>query len=215
MLKTSNLWHGDMYEVTYNTDMDIKEEKAHETHSSVEQKYLDLIEIGQNEVVICAIKKHPVGLLGIYLSGLAVAGVILGAISLVGAFIDSQIETPAPIATIATVVALIIATVSLFFTYIAGFVYQNNILILTNEKVAQILYRNLIDRKISQVSLGELQDITVDQKGLLARLFQYGTLVLETAGEQNNYNFTFTRYPHHCAKELVEAHDMSIKRYGN
>jgi len=103
----------------------------------------------------------------------------------------------------------------MLFTYIAGFVYQNNILVLTNEKVAQILYRNLIDRKISQLSLGELQDITVDQRGLVARFFQYGTLILETAGEQNNYNFTYTSYPHHCAKELVQAHESSIKRYGN
>ena len=57
--------------------------------------------------------------------------------------------------------------------------------------------------------------MTVDQKGILARLLKYGTLALETAGEQGTYNFTFAQYPHHSAKELVEAHDNSIKRYGN
>lgn len=195
--------------------MNEQDKKVHITHTQVEQKYLNLIEVGPNETVICSIKKHPVGLIGIYLSGLFVAGVILSATSLVGAFVGSQISTSFPIAKVSILLGLAVSITSLFFTYIAGFVYQNNILILTNEKVAQILYKNLIDRKISQISLGELQDITVDQKGILARFFQYGTLILETAGEQNNYNFTYTRYPHHCAKELVEAHDISIKKYGN
>lgn len=190
--------------------------QIHKSHSSVDKKYLKLIEIGENEVVICAIKKHPIGLISIYLSGFLVSLIVVIAIVLVGVWLEPQLSGVSfPISTVFITVGVFMGVVSFFLTYVAGFVYQNNILILTNEKVAQILYKNLIDRKISQLSLGELQDITVDQKGLLARAFQYGTIVLETAGEQNNYNFTYTRYPQHCAKELVLAHESSIKRYGN
>jgi hypothetical protein len=195
--------------------MDLEEQEMHQSHAVVEQKYLKLIEISQNEKVICAIKKHPIGLVSIYFSGLFVSLAVIITTIFAGSWIQAQITTNLPVANALLLIGVLIGLLCLFVTYVAGFVYQNNILILTNEKVAQILYSNLIDRKVSQISLGELQDITVDQKGVLARILQFGTLVLETAGEQNNYNFTYTRYPQHCAKELVEAHETSIKRYGN
>mgnify|MGYP000429131873 CR=1 FL=1 len=195
--------------------MDLEETKMHESHAYVDEKYLKLIEIGSTEKVICAIRKHPIGLAGIYLSGIFVSLIIVIASTLVGSWIQHQLSVSFRLDVLFMLVGVLVGIISFFFTYVSGFIYQNNILILTNEKVAQILYVNLIDRKISQLSLGELQDITVSQTGLLARIFQFGTLVLETAGEQNNYNFTYTRYPHHCAKELVEAHETSIKRYGN
>jgi uncharacterized membrane protein YdbT with pleckstrin-like domain len=89
------------------------------------------------------------------------------------------------------------------------------VILVTSDKIAHILYRNLVDRKISQLALGDLQDVTVDQKGLLARLFGYGTLVIETAGEQNNFSFNFTPHPYTFAKEIVGAREESIKKYGN
>jgi hypothetical protein len=199
----------------YNSSMEQENINIHLTNNTVDEKYLRLIQLGSDEKVICAIRKHPIGLISIYLSGISIALVVIFASAIIGGLIQQQLTVSLRIDVVVMLLGLLVGLVSLFFTYVAGFIYQNNIIILTNEKVAQILYSNLINRKISQISLGELQDITVDQTGILARIFKFGTLVLETSGDAKNCNFTYARYPYDCAKELVDAHEASIKRYGN
>src|SRR5690606_5340605 len=78
---------------------------------------------------------------------------------------------------------------------IQAVLYVNNVIFVTSDKIAQVLYVTLFNRKISQLSIGDVQDVTVTQKGILAHLFNYGTLVIETAGEQQNYTFTYIPDP--------------------
>lgn len=186
-------------------------------HKAFDEKYLQLIESDKNEHLVCVIKKHPIGLVPVFVTGLFVAAVVLIASFGFGIWFDKQAElnTVLPVGLITSIVGIVVAALTVFFTFVAAFVYQNNTIIVTSDKIAQILYRNLVDRKISQLSLGDVQDVTVEQRGLFARLFKYGTLVVETAGEQNNYNFSYTPFPYECAKELVGAREASIKAYGN
>jgi hypothetical protein len=72
--------------------MDLEEAKMHESHAYVEEKYLRLIEIGSTEKVICAIRKHPIGLLSIYLSGIFVSLIVVIASTLVGSWIQHQLN---------------------------------------------------------------------------------------------------------------------------
>ena len=182
----------------------------------VHPKYLSLIDIENDERVVYVIKKHPIGLFAIYLTGFAISFAVFVGGLLFSIWYQRQTDLPGSnVASILTVVSLVICLVALFITYVAGFIYGNNIIIVTTDKIIQVLYRNLIDRKISQLSLGDLQDVTVDQKGLFARIFNYGTLVIETAGEQNNYNFTYTPSPYNCAKEIVDVREESIELHGN
>ena len=88
-------------------------------------------------------------------------------------------------------------------------------MLVTSDKIAQVLYRTIFDRKISQLSIGDVQDVTVTQRGVLARMFNYGTIVIETAGEQQNYTFTFVPDPYMCGKAIVGAHEENLKQYGN
>jgi hypothetical protein len=183
----------------------------------IDGKYINLIELDKDEKLVCAVRKHPIGLINIYLSGLFISGTILTISVLAGIWLDQQssFSLGFSVGAMVSIGGAILALVVVFFSFVAGFLYRNNVIIVTTDKIAQILYKNLIDRKISQLSLGELQDITVDQTGIFARIFKYGTLTIETAGEQNNYIFTYAPYPYECAKEIVGAHEDSIKKYGN
>ncbi len=109
---------------------------------------------------------------------------------------------------------IVLAGFSLIATMISVYIYRASVIFVTNEKIAQLLYKTIFNRKISQISLGEIQDVTVSQKGVISRFFNFGTLVVETAGE-NNYVFDYVPYPYQCSKDIVAAHEMSIKRYGN
>lgn len=112
-------------------------------------------------------------------------------------------------------IGFLLTTFSLIGTAIGAYLYQANVVIVTSEKIAQLLYTTLFDRKISQLSIGDVQDVSVQQKGIFARIFNYGTLVVETAGEQNNYVFTFTPQPYETAKAIVGSHEENLKAFGN
>jgi uncharacterized membrane protein YdbT with pleckstrin-like domain len=181
------------------------------------QKYLNLIEFDAEESVVCTIKKHPIGLLSIYFTGLLVTmSVIIIGIMFGGMFVSAtESEVPEWAETVIYVVSALVGITALAMTYIAAYIYQHNVIIVTSDKIVQILYKNIVDRKVSQLSLGDLQDVTVDQTGIFARLFHYGTLVIETAGEQNNFSFSYAPYPYECAKDIVGSRESSIKKYGN
>ena len=162
----------------------------------IDNKYVNLIELDPQEKLICVIRRHIVGLVSVYLTGFFIAIMVLLGSMLFAIWIDRQpdLGQGGSIGLIATVLGIVLSALVLFFTYVAGYVFRNSVIIVTTDKIAQVIYRNLIDRKISQLALGDLQDTTVEQKGVLARLFKYGTLIIETAGEQNNFIFTFTPY---------------------
>lgn len=187
--------------------------------TQIDRNVMNLIEMDANESIECVIRKHPIGLFLTYATGIFVSASVFVASFVAGIGISNTdmfgnvLGMPPGVIVIS--IGALLAAVVMFFTYVAGYIYQHNMIIVTSDKIAQVLYKNLIDRKVSQLSVGEIQDVTVDQRGLLARFFNYGNLVIETAGEQNNYEFTFTPYPHKCAKDIVAVHEQSIKKYGN
>ena len=62
-------------------------------------------------------------------------------------------------------------------------------------------------RKVSQLSLANVEDVTSEQKGIFSNLFSYGVLNIETAGEQTNFYFNYCPNPHRVAKIILHAKD--------
>lgn len=181
--------------------------------------FFDMIEFDSDEELICEIRKHPFGLFLIYFSGafvivgLLVAGLLIN--NWIGTDIANEITNTTQYRPLVLILTLVLVFFTAIVTLLGAFIYQSSVVLLTSEKIAQVLYRTIFDRKISQLSIGDVQDVTVSQKGVFARLFNYGTLVIETAGEQQNYTFTFTPYPYQCSKDIVGAHERSVAKYGN
>lgn len=183
------------------------------------KKFFDMIEFDENEELVWEIRKHPFGLFIIYFTGAAISAIIfsflvLGPMLFDKDFLGLSIELGA-LRPIAIGVGFLLTVGGLVGTAIGAYLYQANVVLITSEKIAQLLYTSLFNRKISQLSIGDVQDVSVQQKGIFARLFNYGTLVVETAGEQNNYIFTYTPQPYETGKAIVGAHEENLKRYGN
>jgi uncharacterized membrane protein YdbT with pleckstrin-like domain len=180
---------------------------------------MERMEFDENEQLICEIRKHPVGLVLIYVTGFFVAiFMILAFVILPNMFDGASSGLGGSYDAIRPILALVgggLALLSLGITAIGAYLYQGNVVLVTNDKIAQVLQKSLFDRKISQLSIGDVQDVTVTQHGILAHLFNYGTVVIETAGEQQNYTFTFAPHPYECAKDIVFAHEENLKLYGN
>jgi hypothetical protein len=176
-----------------------------------------LIEFDEDEKLIYEIRKHWFGLFLIYLVGSFVIASLL-AISL-GAglvrssdFIGSSLST---LQLLAIASSLLLAILVSAVTAISAYLYRTNVILVTSDKLAQLLNPTLFNRKISQLSIGDIQDATVVQKGLFPHLLNYGTIVIETAGEQQNYTFTYAPNPYECAKAIVNSHEENLKLHGN
>lgn len=189
--------------------------------SNIGRKYFKFIEFDGNEQLILEIRKHPIGLFFIYLTGGFVAVVMAIVFSFL-LFTDTSESLLSGTGISAGSVTGVISFIGLIFTIfvlvimvIQAILYINNVIFVTNEKIAQVLYINIFNRKISQLSLGDIQDVTVTQKGILAHMFNYGTLVIETAGEQQNYTFTYIPDPYMASKSIVGAHEKNLAQFGN
>lgn len=189
-----------------------------ESLSPVARRLFGMIEFDENERLVAEIRKHPFGLFVIYLTGFLVAAVLLIVCIAAGSFVTGELTggtNTNQVRSILALVGVVTAGFTVLATLIGGYIYRSNVILVTNEKLAQVLRPNIIDRKISQLSIGDVQDVTVSQKGLFARLFNYGTLVIETSGEQQNYSFTYAPMPYQSSKAIVNAHEENLKQYGN
>lgn len=185
------------------------------------KKFFDRIEFDQDEQLIKEVTKDPFGLFMIYLSGTLVTVLIFSLFVIGGSFfsfesttVDTGIDNSS-FQSLMVVIGLFLTVFSLVITAVVAYLYKNSIMLVTSEKVVQQLYIALFNRKISQLSIADVQDVTVRQQGIFAHIFNYGTLTIESAGEQSNYSFTFTPDPYQVAKDLVGSHEADVAKHGN
>ena len=91
--------------------------------------------------------------------------------------------------------------------YVLILTYLGNRLIVTNESILQRLQSTLFHHKTSQLRLTDVQDVTFTQHGFLSHLFHYGTIHIETAGEQTNFNFSYAKDPVNATRVIIEAQE--------
>lgn len=175
-----------------------------------------ILELDPSEVVEFEIKRHPIGLVPIYATGVILT-VLLLSLPIIVRF-SGQASTINSIfggtTSLIGIVALVVALLSAGATLVAAYVYKQNELVITSENLIQVLQFSLFNTKVSQLSLEKVQDVTASQNGIFARMFNYGTLYIETAGETANFGFPLAKDPMVSAKQINEAHERFIKKYG-
>lgn len=172
------------------------------------------------ERVICEIKRHPIGLFGIYLSSFLLLALLAVVIFIFGPQVFN-IEDTSQYYGAASVGFLIIAALTLLFTYAAVIVYNGNRWIVTSDSITQVTQTGLFSKQSSQLSMANLEDITAEQNGVLTHLFGYGLLKAETAGEHSKFHFAFCPRPNYYAqcvlgaREAFEQHNYRTQNQQN
>ena len=183
--------------------------------STVGRQFFNLIEFDENEELLLEVRKHPFGLLIIVFTSAIISFTVLASSFILA---STSIMSDIGLAGQERFVALfgfIFAVLIFLVTGVYAQLYRSNVVYITNEKVAQVLYITIFNRKISQLNIGDIQDVTVSQRGFFAQALKYGTLVIESAGEQQNYTFSFVPNPQEAAKTIITAHEANLKRFGN
>jgi len=158
------------------------------------------------EEVLCEVKRHPIGMVGMYLA----AGLILVILALVAfVFVPAAAKnmTSTSINGYAAVAFIVLMIIIVGFVFISHYVYWGSRWILTSDSVTQILQHSLFNKEMAQLSLGNLEDVTAEQNGILAHMFNYGTIKVETAGEREKFVLSYCPNPKQYAQMVLHARE--------
>ncbi len=100
---------------------------------------------------------------------------------------------------------------TVLFFYINWLINYLNIQIVTNQHIVDIGQFGLFSRKISELALSEIQDISATKKGIFETFYDYGDINVQTAGEQPNFNFERVPNPDGLSQRIMEIRD----KYGH
>jgi hypothetical protein len=169
----------------------------------------DLTVTQPGERMICEIKRHPIGILGIYVgTGLLIT---LLAVLILGVAPSMMPDSASQIRQYGGLGLLGVTVVSALYALIATTIYWGNKWIVTSDSITQVEQTGLFTKQSSQLSLSSLEDITAEQNGLLTEMLNYGVLKAETAGHRSKFVFLYCPNPNFYAREILtarEAHEQ-------
>jgi uncharacterized membrane protein YdbT with pleckstrin-like domain len=93
------------------------------------------------------------------------------------------------------------------FAWIRWTMQYLNAIIITNERIYEIRQKGFFSRHILSFPLERIQDVTVETNGLLATMFGFGALTLETAGENHELDMHMMKDPEDIKLYINTAHD--------
>ena len=164
-------------------------------------------QVDPDEIKLADTNKHPMGIILLYVQ------VVIGMIFAIGLayFLLPRVledtDTAFFVGNIFTAVSVVMAFIVLTITTI---IYRENRIIVTDRNITQVLQYGLFSRKVSQLNINNVEDVTALQQGILATFFNYGTLKIETAGEQINFHFTYCPNADYYAKIILDAREQDL-----
>src|SRR3989338_10505424 len=161
----------------------------------------ELLVAGEHVVVI--VRKHIIGLIFIYLQALVGLIAVLSILFIAAPDIFNNLQSQSNRLIVGLV--LLGVTILILFLFVATYVYRASRLLVTDKNLIQISQKSLFIRTVSRLSMSNVEDVSAYQRGILATIFNYGTLHIQTAGERPNFDFKYCPTPNKYADQVLEA----------
>ncbi len=109
----------------------------------------------------------------------------------------------------------------LTFTFGSWINFYYDLIIITTERMINVDQEGLLARKTSELSLAQIQNVSAEVNGFLQSLFNYGLLIVETAGEgtsdaphirglQGYFTIADLPDPNKLARALLDLHHQAL-----
>lgn len=79
-----------------------------------------------------------------------------------------------------------------------------NVYIVTDRRVIDVDFYNLIYKQVSDAQLTKIEDVTYNMGGVVRTFFNYGNIFIQTAGEINQFEFLAVPHPDKVAKIIQD-----------
>jgi hypothetical protein len=166
--------------------------------------------LGKKERVFMVVRQHWV------VPGMKIAFwlLLLAAIFIIDGLLKANFPTlalglTAQILEIIRVLFLMLAALGLLVVWT---MYYLNAQVITNERIIDVNQKSLLHHETSEFHFDRFQDVTTEIKGLFANLFDYGNVLVQTAGEEDNFIFNHVAEPHRIAKIILEVYEKSHRK---
>lgn len=178
-------------------------------------KKADIRHLGEGEQTLAEVRRHPFGIIIIYLQSIFALGLALFLIVfLLPSFNDFLGFSDATNNAIIGIFGLISLILVIIFLVLATWIYNSSKLIVTTRNVTYINQIGIFNRKISEIAMTNIEDVTSQKQGVFATIFNFGVLKIETAGEQNNFTYTYCVNPVLAAKIILDARESFLMGHG-
>lgn len=145
------------------------------------------------EKVHFILRKHPITNLGWILGSLFMIFIpVVVIIYLDTAQIDTFKYIPARYQ---LVMILLWYLLTMFYTFESFLVWYFNVYIITDRRIIDIDFRGFWKKRISEASLGNVEDATYQTGHFWHILFDYGDIAMQTAAEKTEFEFSAVPKP--------------------
>lgn len=162
------------------------------------------LDLGETEYVIIDIERTK--LFPILAHTVAIVGYIFFTIV---AVLDVNgwlgIEGGGIFSVISFLVTIILATIC----YLAVWMYNRNQMIVSNQRIFDKIQSSLFAYRMQSIELEHIEDLSYARVGILANIFNYGSVRFSTVGNEHTYELTFVHDPENQIKAIKKAvHDV-------
>ncbi|MFA6814333.1 MAG: hypothetical protein GX943_02545 [Candidatus Pacebacteria bacterium] len=89
-------------------------------------------------------------------------------------------------------------------TFRSFLIWFFNVYIITDERIIDVDFLSMIYKNISTAKTENIEDVTKNTSGIMASLFDYGTIYIQTAAAKNEFEFEHVPHPAKVVKLLNE-----------
>lgn len=150
----------------------------------------------ESETIVLLLRRHPVTNIP-----WIVMALILAVVPIAIQFVPFFIFIPPnfyPIIILGWYMIVFAYTLEKFLTWFF------NVMIITDERIVDIDFENLIYKRISSAKIDNIEDVTGVTGGFLRSMLNFGTVIVQTAGVEQEFEFLDVPHPDRVIKLLNE-----------
>lgn len=164
------------------------------------------LSLTKGEYVVSAVRRHPVKIftaLGIATLAVALLFTLLFNLDI---FASSLSLSGKPIDTSVIILPVIMLIILICLgTYIYYYIYTNNKLYLTNERMIEEIQTGLFNRREQSIGLGEIEGVSSIQVGMMQELVDFGSIHFGMINDAATYKFNYIAHPNQYMTTLNNA----------
>ncbi|MFA6525767.1 MAG: PH domain-containing protein [Patescibacteria group bacterium] len=105
----------------------------------------------------------------------------------------------------------VLLALAIVFTVRTFIIWYYNAFMITNKRIIDFDQRGLFDKTVSVATYDKIQDISFNKKGVFSTLFNYGTIVIQTAGANANLEIRNVFEPEKIQDAIMEIQKDSLQ----
>ncbi len=168
---------------------------------------------GKPERPVLTLRAHPV----VFLSR-GIVFVVLLLVPFVAAIVLPELVATLLASTVAGTALILLISLYVLVVLLLGFNHFFNwffdIWVVTNERIVDVDQEGVFSKKIGELELHKVQDVVAETHGVLATMFGYGKITVETAGAKEEFSFDGLPHAYAVAKQILELAKADAPLHG-